>query len=123
MVNQPNIGTGGGKGLGIGRGRPFLSRRRLIIRDAVNGVTKPAIRRLSRRAGVKRISGNSEKSSNFQGTIYEETREVAKNMLQKVIRDAVIFTEHACRKTVSSMDVIYALKRQGKPIYGFVHKF
>ena len=36
-----------------------------------------------------------------------------------VIRDAVTYTEHARRKTVTAMDVVYALKRQGKTLYGF----
>ncbi|CAL8316556.1 unnamed protein product [Arctogadus glacialis] len=75
------------------------------------GITKPAIRRLARRGGVKRISG----------LIYEETRGVLKVFLQNVIRhrDAVTYTEHAKRKTVTAMDVVYALKRQGRTLYGF----
>ena len=39
--------------------------------------------------------------------------------LENVIRDAVTYTEHARRKTVTAMDVVYALKRQGKTLYGF----
>ncbi|KAL6736073.1 hypothetical protein Aduo_006463 [Ancylostoma duodenale] len=31
----------------------------------------------------------------------------------KVIHDAVMYTEHAKRKTVTVMDVVYAVKRQG----------
>jgi histone H4 len=73
------------------------------------GITKPAIRRLARRGGVKRISG----------LIYEETRGVLKTFLESVIRDAVTYTEHAKRKTVTSLDVVYALKRQGRTLYGF----
>ncbi|KAI3777959.1 hypothetical protein L2E82_06865 [Cichorium intybus] len=73
------------------------------------GITKPAIRRLARRGGVKRISG----------LIYEETRGVLKIFLENVIRDAVTYTEHARRKTVTAMDVVYALKRQGRTLYGF----
>ena len=69
----------------------------------------PAIRRLARRGGVKRISG----------LIYEETRGVLKVFLENVIRDAVTYTEHARRKTVTAMDVVYALKRQGRTLYGF----
>ncbi|VAH50775.1 unnamed protein product [Triticum turgidum subsp. durum] len=69
----------------------------------------PAIRRLARRGGVKRISG----------LIYEETRGVLKIFLENVIRDAVTYTEHARRKTVTAMDVVYALKRQGRTLYGF----
>ena len=76
--------------------------------------------------GVKRISA----------MIYEETRGVLKSFLESVIRDAVTYTEvccsfqlasqqkltlkqHAKRKTVTSLDVVYALKRQGRTLYGF----
>ena len=38
---------------------------------------------------------------------------------QNVIRDSVTYTEHARRKTVTALDVVYALKRQGKTLYGF----
>jgi hypothetical protein len=47
--------------------------------------------------------------------IYEETRGVLKTFLEGVIRDAVTYTEHAKRKTVTSLDVVYALKRE--PLY------
>ena len=43
----------GGKGLGKGGAK----RHRKILRDNIQGITKPAIRRLARRGGVKRISG------------------------------------------------------------------
>ena len=43
----------GGKGLGKGGAK----RHRKILRDNIQGITKPAIRRLTRRGGVKRISG------------------------------------------------------------------
>ena len=39
--------------------------------------------------------------------------------LENVIRDSVTYTEHARRKTVTAMDVVYALKRQGRTLYGF----
>ncbi|PRP86027.1 small nuclear ribonucleoprotein G [Planoprotostelium fungivorum] len=42
-----------------------------------------------------------------------------KVFLENVIRDAVTYTEHARRKTVTAMDVVYALKRQGRTLYGF----
>nr|XP_033955790.1 histone H3-like [Pseudochaenichthys georgianus] len=93
----------GGKGLGKGGAK----RHRKVLRDNIQGITKPAIRRLARRGGVKRISG----------LIYEETRGVLKVFLENVIRDAVTYTEHAKRKTVTAMDVVYALKRQGRTLY------
>ncbi len=116
----------GGKGLGKGGAK----RHRKVLRDNIQGVswslctmdstvdashmmvlqiTKPAIRRLARRGGVKRISG----------LIYEETRGVLKVFLENVIRDSVTYTEHARRKTVTALDVVYALKRQGRTLYGF----
>ncbi|XDV20938.1 hypothetical protein PO909_026142 [Leuciscus waleckii] len=76
----------GGKGLGKGGAK----RHRKVLRDNIQGITKPAIRRLARRV-----------------------------FLENVIRDAVTYTEHAKRKTVTAMDVVYALKRQGRTLYGF----
>ena len=100
--------SGRGKG-GKGLGKYGAVRHRKILRDNIDGITKPAIRRLARRGGVKRISG----------LIYEETRGVLKRFLTDVIRDSVVYVEHARRKTVKALDVVYALKRQNRPIYGF----
>lgn len=96
----------GSKGFGKGGG---AKRHRQIMRDSIQGITKPAIRRLARRGGVKRISG----------LVYEETRHVLKDFLDRIIRDAITYTEHARRKTVTAMDVTYALKRNGKTLYGY----
>ena len=86
-----------------------LKCHRKVLHDNIQGITKPAIRRLARRGGIKRISD----------LIYEETRDILKVFLENVIRDAVTYTEHAKRKTVTTMDVIYALKRQGRTLNGF----
>ena len=83
--------------------------RILLFALSILALQKPAIRRLARRGGVKRISG----------LIYEETRGVLKVFLENVVRDAVTYTEHARRKTVTALDVVYALKRQGRTLYGF----
>ena len=50
---------------------------------------------------------------------YRTSGGVLKVFLENVIRDSVTYTEHARRKTVTAMDVVYALKRQGKTLYGF----
>ncbi|XP_066289749.1 uncharacterized protein [Branchiostoma lanceolatum] len=47
------------------------------------------------------------------------TKYTSSVFLENVIRDAVTYTEHAKRKTVTAMDVVYALKRQGRTLYGF----
>ena len=102
-------GRGKGKGLGKGLGKGRMKMMRMTLRDDIQGITKPAIRRLAHRGGVKRISG----------IMYEETRGVLKGFLENLICDAVMYTEHVRRKTVTTMDVVYALKRQGRTLYGF----
>ena len=102
-------GRGKGKG-GKGYGKVGAKRHtKKVMRETILGITKPAIRRLARRGGVKRISA----------LIYDEARGVLKNFLESVIKDSVTYTEHAKRKTVTALDVVYALKRQGRTLYGF----
>ncbi|KRY91127.1 Histone H4 [Trichinella pseudospiralis] len=84
----------GGKGLGKG--------------GAKDHHHKAGSSSIGQSGGVKRISG----------LIYEETRAVLKSFLENV-HDAVTYCEHGKRKTVTAMDVVYALKRQGRTIYGF----
>jgi histone H4 len=69
-----------------------------ILRDNIQGITKPAIRRLARRGGVKRISA----------MIYEETRGVLKTFLEGVIRDAVTYTEHAKSQPTPNIPVLFS---------------
>lgn len=78
FVDSSFTGGKGGKGLGKGGAK----RHRKILRDNIQGITKPAIRRLARRGGVKRISA----------MIYEETRGVLKTFLE-----GVRFTLSCCR--------------------------
>jgi histone H4 len=100
---QPSFGgfSGKGKGKGFGKSGKMMARRHgHEKKDPMLGVTKPAIRRLCRRSGVKRING----------LVYEETRGNCKAWLENVIRDALTYT---------AMDIVYSLKRQGQKLYGF----
>lgn len=94
---------------GIKLGAGGVKRHRKILRDSIQGITNSAIRRLARCGGVKRISGS----------VYEHVRGSLKMFLENVIRDAAIYTEHAQRNIVNTMDIACALKRQGLTIYGF----
>ncbi|KAE8235316.1 hypothetical protein A4X13_0g9539 [Tilletia indica] len=96
-----------GRGKGIGMGGAHRHVR--ILRDNIKGVSKPAIRRLARRGGVKRISSG----------VYDEVRGALHTFLRTVIADSIVYTDHAKRKTVTSLDVIYALKLRGRTIYGY----
>ncbi|KAI9872708.1 MAG: hypothetical protein M1830_001273 [Pleopsidium flavum] len=64
---------------------------------------------MARRGGVKRISGQ----------IYDEMRGAMKTFLQGIVSDCCIYLDHRDGKTVTVTDVIFALKRRGRPIYGF----
>ena len=68
---------------------------------------------MARRGGVQRMSGN----------VFEESRGVLKIFLEEVIRDAIVYTNYCRRKTVTMMDVIFALKRHGRNLYGFTRPF
>jgi histone H4 len=100
--------TGHGKGAkGLGKGG--TKRHRFILRDNIQGISNASIRRLARRAGVMRMSG----------LVYHETRAVLKVFVRNLVQDAVVYSEQAHRKTVTTMDVVFALKRQGRTLYGF----
>lgn len=72
-------------------------------------LTLGGIRRLARRGGVKRISAG----------VYDETRDFVNYFLSIVVKDCAVFTEASKRKTITAMDVIYALKRSGRTLYGY----
>ncbi|CZR64947.1 uncharacterized protein PAC_14847 [Phialocephala subalpina] len=112
--NHPIVPERSGAG-GRGLGKAFSAkkvpekRHRKLLKDRIQGVTKGDIRRLARRGGVKRIAG----------TIYDETRVALKDYLVRILKDVVFITDYQKRKTVTVTDVVFALKRIGRPIYGF----
>ena len=73
------------------------------------GVTRGAIRRLARRGGAKRVSS----------LVYDEMRGCLKGFVERVVRDATAYTEHAKRKTVTAGDVVNSLKKSGRMLYGY----
>ena len=77
-------------------------------KDVIHGITKPAIRRIARRGGVKRIAR----------TVYEDSRGVISDRLDSILKPAVIVSSHSKKKVIRSIDVAYALKELGTPMYG-----
>ena len=86
-----------------GRGRNGQRLKRHKSRGEQPALCRPALRRLARRAGVKRINEG----------IYEEIPTAMRAWMGGIIRDAATFTEHARRMTVTVNDILYALKRNG----------
>ncbi|KAK6499845.1 Histone H4 [Arthrobotrys musiformis] len=104
-VQGPAPGRGrGSRGLGLA-----TMRHKKFARDNIQGITRPSIRRLARRGGVKRISAS----------IYEEARGILKKYLEKILKSCCMYTEHANRKTITTLDVVHALRVNGRTIYGF----
>ncbi|KAL7957511.1 histone-fold-containing protein [Trichoderma compactum] len=105
----PSSSQGAHKSLGGKTAPDGTKRRRKILRDSVQGITKPAIRRIARRGGVKRISG----------MIYQDIRGVMESFLQEVLKDVVTYVEYRKAKTVTLEDVLHSLKRRGRTLYYF----
>ncbi|KAL0944438.1 histone H4 [Colletotrichum truncatum] len=102
----------GGKGKGktiLGGSQGGAKRHRKVVKDCIRGITKPAIRRLARRGGVKRISAS----------IYDEARSAIAERIRQIIRDCVTFAEYRNVKTITVSHIIWALRRMNNPIYGF----
>ena len=78
-------------------------------KSSLDNTSKPSIKRLARRGGVKRISS----------FVYDDSKMILKKFLEGIVRDTVIYTEHAKRKTITSFDAINALKGQERTIYGY----
>jgi histone H3/H4 len=72
-------------------------------------ITNGAIRRLARRGGVKRIAFST----------HHEVRGYIDQFLEKLVGDSLTFAEHAKRLTITAMDVVYALKKNGRVLYGY----
>ena len=70
---------------------------------------RSAVRRLARRGGAKRISA----------ILYEEARGIMKNFVTGLVKDSEAYMENGKRRTVTAMDVVYALRKRGRHLYGY----
>jgi histone H3 len=86
-----------------GAAKKAVPKPRKVLRDNIQGITKPALRRLLERAGVKRV----------KDTCYEELRSILKFKLENTLRGVITFTEYNQRKTVSVEDLKAALEVEG----------
>lgn len=84
-------------------------KKRRVLRDNIQSITKPAMKRLSLQAGVKYMSGLN----------YEELRGILKVALENVLRRAHIYRDYAKRTRVTISDIGQALKDEGQKVYGY----
>lgn len=85
-----------------------VPKQKKIYRDNIQGLKRSQIRRLTYQAGVKSVSA----------LVYEEVRGIVKVNMENVIRNAVIYAEHARRTTIKSSDVNESLRLLGHSVYG-----
>ncbi|GKZ37161.1 hypothetical protein AbraIFM66950_008584 [Aspergillus brasiliensis] len=84
------------------RSKRFLPKKRLrkLLRNNIDGITRPSIRRLARRGGVIRIGAG----------VYPEVRKTVKNRLTEIMRQIILVMESSTtpsreRKLVTTRDV------------------
>jgi histone H3/H4 len=82
-----------------------LQRRRRPEQGVV--INRPAIKRICRRAGTKRLTRE----------FLENVREEINDYLGRLVRDSIIYCTHFQRGTIMSRDVQYSLKRGGETLY------
>ena len=101
--------TGKGKS-----GKSYGAKRvKRTSKEVILGITKPAIRRLARRGGVKRISHN----------IYEETRNVLRGFLEMLL-EMLSFILNMLEERLSLLWMLsMLLKDKEDPSMDSVHKF
>ena len=98
------------KGKKSGESKAVTGKRiKKVLRDNSRGVTKGSVRRLARRAGIKRLAS----------LMTEEVRGVLKSFVEKVVADAVAYTEYSKKRTVTTGAVVAALKKRGRMLYGY----
>lgn len=87
----------------IGDAHPALPKK--VDEKKMKHIKKPSFRRIARRAGVKRVSGD----------VYNELRKTLYANMSKTLHDATAVM--SSRKTLSKDDILFALKHNGRVLY------
>jgi histone H4 len=74
---------------------------------AIEGIGKKGIRRICYRAGIKTVGAG----------IYPQIRNLMEDIIDKIMKDAICYTSHSRRKTVTREDIIHAMDRNGYKMY------
>jgi len=99
--------AGRGKNNKVGKKPKHMVRSIKEIKDGV--ISNGSLRRLARRGGVKRLATAS----------HQHVRDYIDDFMLNIVRDSLTFCEHRKALTITAMDVVYALKRNGRVLYGY----
>lgn len=86
-----------------GRAKEGVMKHRKIYRDNIHGITKPAIKRLARRGGVK----------TFSGSVVADIKGLIWSRMNEVLTQAYIVTKSRGAKTINVDDVTYGISVDG----------
>ncbi len=92
-----------------GGAKTASKRAKKVLGGSVAGISGGAIRRMARRAGVKRVAG----------TLPGEVRKVMLSFVEDTVRAACAIAEHGRRSLLTCSDVVAALRSRGRMIYGY----
>lgn len=82
------------------------SKKRVVYRDNIEGISKGALMKLAHKAGVKSLSS----------TAYSDMRSATKTFLEKLIKNVVVLAQHNDHTTISVDNVIEAARINGYPV-------
>ena len=85
------------------KSKSTAKRHRKVLRDNIQGISKPALQRVLRKAGVVRVSS----------LVYEELRGVLKIHLESILHDAITYAELEHKKTVMLRHIKAAIEKRG----------
>ena len=103
-IKSGSVASKGGMKGGV---KMVAKRHRHVIKDILMQFTKPMLRRLCRRAGIKRINQYT----------YAELRSIMYRWLENVLESALIYCD--CRRSCTLMpaDVVHAMALMGQRFY------
>jgi histone H4 len=92
------------------RNHPEARRRRSVLRNCIHDISDAAFRRLARLGGVGR----------FSRLLYDEARGGLKRCLEIFLHGVLWYSQHACRRNITSTDVAHTLQLHGRPVCSLI---
>lgn len=81
-------------------------KKRVIMRDSIQGVTDNSVKRMAYKAGIRKMSKESR----------EEVRNYVKALVEELTKEALVYAETSKRNTISAKDIINAAQSRGNHI-------
>lgn len=86
-----------------------VSRRAKEQQRAIDGLTRPAIKRLAKKGGVKRMKAD----------VFLDTRDACSQFVSTVLDNAVVLAEFENKSSITSNHLIRALQMNNVGVIGF----